>query len=256
VGEKRLVHLVVESFLSFLPYYMHTRTTTFTIQWPGPVLPSPEEMTESTKKRKAEPDERQEGRNAKAKGRRNWDVSRKAVENRVIQPGDAGIWATCAMNKEAKSVADLRDLFGEYAAKLYPSGAISQGAEEDASDADGGDIEDDIKKEIADLRNPASKPLFTSIKLDTQCLIFFRTRKPLEPVSFVHRICNDVTDGAQLRNLRYVKRLTPITAYDKATQQGLETVAKLVLAPHFHAPEQGSKKVGSALPRPDCIALS
>ena len=69
MGEKRLVHLVVESFLSFLPYYMHTRTTTFTIQWPGPVLPSPEEMTESTKKRKAEPDERQEGRNAKAKVR-------------------------------------------------------------------------------------------------------------------------------------------------------------------------------------------
>lgn len=31
----------------------------------------------------------------------------------MIQPGDTGIWATCAMNKEAKSVTDLRDLFQE-----------------------------------------------------------------------------------------------------------------------------------------------
>lgn len=34
-----------------------------------------------------------------------------AVEARGIQPGDVGIWATCAMNKEGKSVAELRDLF-------------------------------------------------------------------------------------------------------------------------------------------------
>lgn len=35
------------------------------------------------------------------------------AEARAIQPGDVGIWATCAMKKEAKSVADLRDLFQE-----------------------------------------------------------------------------------------------------------------------------------------------
>jgi hypothetical protein len=35
------------------------------------------------------------------------------VDPRAIQPGDTGIWATCAMNKEAKTVSDLRDLFQE-----------------------------------------------------------------------------------------------------------------------------------------------
>lgn len=35
------------------------------------------------------------------------------MSNRAIQAGDAGIWATCSMKKEAKSVADLRDLFQE-----------------------------------------------------------------------------------------------------------------------------------------------
>ena len=74
-------------------------------------------------------------------------------------------------------------------------------------------------------------------------MIFFRTRSPIEPVSFVHSICQDIADGAQPRNLRYVKRLTPITAYEKATTQGLAIVAKQVLAPHFHDPDQTGKKV-------------
>jgi tRNA acetyltransferase TAN1 len=73
--------------------------------------------------------------------------------------------------------------------------------------------------------------------------MFFRTRSPLEPVSFVHKICQDIAEGAQPRNLRYVKRLTPITATDKATAQGLDSVAKQVLAPHFHGKDQVGKKV-------------
>jgi len=38
---------------------------------------------------------------------------RDGSQSRTIKPGDAGIWATCAMKKEAKSVSDLRDLFQE-----------------------------------------------------------------------------------------------------------------------------------------------
>jgi hypothetical protein len=40
-------------------------------------------------------------------------VRKGGVDLRAIQPGDTGIWATCAMKKEAKSVSDLRDLFQE-----------------------------------------------------------------------------------------------------------------------------------------------
>lgn len=36
---------------------------------------------------------------------------RGSTEARQINPGDVGIWATCAMKKEAPTVADLRDLF-------------------------------------------------------------------------------------------------------------------------------------------------
>lgn len=110
-------------------------------------------METAPRKRKAEPDERHDGRNTKPRvscfffrttvqsqseddvlasmthsrpaaavslmmliweqGKKNRDGLRKGAESRAIQPGDTGIWATCAMKKEAKSVADLRDLFQE-----------------------------------------------------------------------------------------------------------------------------------------------
>ncbi|KAI5380266.1 hypothetical protein J4E82_000842 [Alternaria postmessia] len=195
------------------------------------------------RKRKAEPRERQDGDEKRAKGKRNWDMPRRGgIQSRAIKPGDAGIWATCAMKKEAKSVSDLRDLFQEYATTLYGTAESNGTAAEDSSDSEGGDIEAEIKKELADIRKPATKPLFTSLKLDTQCLMFFRTRSPIEPVMFVHKICQDIANGAQPKNLRYVKRLTPITATDKATPQGLEAVAKEVLAPHFHGADQVGKK--------------
>jgi tRNA acetyltransferase TAN1 len=86
-------------------------------------------------------------------------------------------------------------------------------------------------------------------------VVFFKTREPVEPVSFVHKIVQDTADGAQHKNCRFVKRLTPITAIEKANLKGLEAVAKKVLAPHFHGPEQKGKKV-SLLPMAPCFQIT
>lgn len=51
--------------------------------------------------------------------------------------------------------------------KLY--GTATGALDDDESDTEGGDIEDEIQKELSDIRKPDTKPLFTSIKLDTQC---------------------------------------------------------------------------------------
>lgn len=150
----------------------------------------------------------------------------------------------------------------KYATKLYGDQAANGMAEEEDSDA-GGDIEAEINKELADIRKPTMQPLFQSVKLDTQCckqilplqcelhvrlndaVVFFKTRAPVDPVSFVHKICQDTADGVQHKNCRFVKRLTPITGIEKANQKGLETVAEQVLAPHFHGEENAGKKVRS-----------
>ncbi|KAF2827566.1 THUMP domain-containing protein [Ophiobolus disseminans] len=199
-------------------------------------------MESAPKKRKAESDDWDKGdRNKKARRKTQWDAGRNGgVDPRALQPGDTGIWATCAMKKEAKSVGDLRDLFQEYATKVYQPEQSNTAAGDDDSNEEEVDIEAEIKKEVAEIRKP-TKPLFTSVKLDTQCLMFFRTRSPVEPVSFVEKICQDAAAGVQIQNCRYVKRLTPITACEKANAKGLEVVAKQVLAPHFHGPNQAGK---------------
>ncbi|KAH7138049.1 hypothetical protein B0J11DRAFT_3377 [Dendryphion nanum] len=200
-------------------------------------------MDTRTRKRKGAPSQRVDGNNKRAKGKKQWSLPRKdAADARGIQPGDAGIWATCAMKKEGKSVGELRDLFQEYASKLYGVAAPDGTADEPDSDEDGGDIEAEIKKEIDGIRKPVGESLFKSVRLDTQCLVFFKTRSPIEPTVFVQEICQDAAHGVKQKHCRFVKRLTPITAIDKATAKGLDAVAQIVLAPHFHGPGLEGKK--------------
>lgn len=74
-------------------------------------------------------------------------------------------------------------------------------------------------------------------------VIFFKTGQPVEPVAFVQKICQDAADGVEQTRCRFVKRLTPITAINKATERGLDDVAQQVLAPHFHGSDRSGKKV-------------
>lgn len=57
----------------------------------------------------------------------------------------------------------------QYASKMYEVSQTAGAAEGGESDEDGGDIESEIQKEIEGIRKPAVDPLFTSVKLDTQC---------------------------------------------------------------------------------------
>lgn len=86
---------------------------------------------------------------------------------------------------------------------------------------------------------------FNNVVLRTAAVIFFQTRAPIEPVSFVHRICADAVESSAVQRSRWVQRLTPMTLMGKATEKGLEDVARAVLAPHFHAQAQSEspKKV-------------
>jgi hypothetical protein len=115
---------------------------------------------------------------------------------------------------------------------------------------------------LAALQKP-NDPLVKSIKLDTPCgkllvrpirllescidgpvVLFFKTREPLEPVSFVHRICSDALQKVKKRQSQFVRRLTPVTLVGKATETGLAEVARKVLAPHFHGEDAPPRKVG------------
>jgi len=52
---------------------------------------------------------------AKQGGKKQWRTPKQAREGHTLPPaieaGDSGIWATCELNKEAKCVGELKDLF-------------------------------------------------------------------------------------------------------------------------------------------------
>jgi tRNA acetyltransferase TAN1 len=112
--------------------------------------------------------------------------------------------------------------------------------EQDNHDAD---IEASIREEISDLKKSSSKNLFQPVKIDVRCVVFFKTRAPIEPVALVHRVCTDTLQGHREQRSRWTRRLTPMSMMGKATEKGLEDVSKVVLAPHFHADGVKSKKV-------------
>ncbi|KAI9724954.1 MAG: hypothetical protein M1812_000230 [Candelaria pacifica] len=154
----------------------------------------------------------------------NQDGNAKAS---LIEPGDAGIWATCDLGKEGKCVGELRELLDEHAQKLYSIRSVDDDVEEPKG------IEAEIEKEIESMKQAKPQALFQSVKLDVPCVLFFKTRDPVEPVSFVHSLCKDASLSSKQSRSRWVKRLTPMTRMGKASENGLEEVAKAVLQPYF-----------------------
>jgi hypothetical protein len=169
--------------------------------------------------------------------KKQWQVPRKGgdlrgasagkgvFDSRNIEPGDVGIWATCDMHKEARSVSELKVLFEEVSGILLFLPANGQfngsfstikprsnlgssgcgavrtryvllmlidyliqkakalyglGSEEISELKDSKeDIEDDIAKELAQIRDPTSKTKhFKSVKIDTKCSTLALSRHP------------------------------------------------------------------------------
>lgn len=117
------------------------------------------------------------------------------------------------------------------------------------------DIEASIQKEVASMgdKNNAQTKLFSPVHLDIQCVLFFKTRHEIDPVDFVHRICEEIVKKPGVRRMKYANRLTPVSMIGKATEKGLEEVGKTVLGKHFklagegEAVEEGEEKAVSSV---------
>ncbi len=134
------------------------------------------------------------------------------------------------------------------AERFYGIGPGSEEAEEDIGSND--DIEASIKKEVASMEDTKSPTkLFSPVHLDLECVLFFKTRSPINPVEFVHRICKEVVLKPDVRRMRYVNRLTPVTIIGRATERGLEEVARNVLGAHFQLSSKEGKDDGTMDPQ-------
>lgn len=120
-------------------------------------------------------------------------------------------------------------------------GVNSDATDEAAEDQEPEDIEAAIEKELAAMKS-ASKPKnspFDLLKMNVDCVLFMRTRAPVDPLVLVRHICKDAAAAKDksLWRSRFINKLTPITLTGKATEKGLEDVARKVLSDHFRLAE-------------------
>lgn len=110
------------------------------------------------------------------------------------------------------------------------------------------DLEESVAKEIEAIRalnrpkGPEDDFVFAPVRVDVACLLFVKTRPPIEPVEFVRRICLDAlgrgdapgASGCSLdRKTRHVNRLTPVSWVGRATMDDLLEGARGVLGKQF-----------------------
>ncbi|KIH89108.1 thump domain containing protein [Sporothrix brasiliensis 5110] len=240
-------------------------------------------MSNSTK-RKSPPNAGTSAKRKKAGNHGKWTTSHQKVkslnvERGSVEPGDVGIWVTCARNMESRAAREMIDLFDkQYAKNMYgipipgEEGAetgtvsgedVSNGSNE-AKSGGGDEIEDLVQREIASLRTPSKNKshYFTQIRLNVECLLFSKTVPPIDPVAMAHQISVDVKRDAEIaavamdeaiekgtavpmtRSFRYLNRLTPITASGRATEKGVRHVALEVLSPWFKLSLQPANCLG------------
>lgn len=185
--------------------------------------------------------------------------SKKHKVNGFIDPNTSGIYVTCHRGREQQCRKELMNLFSEKIEEYYDLDELD---DKENSDEENLSIEDQIKKELNDLRESKSskKELLKPIDLGCECLIFIKTRRPIDPESFVERLCCESLKS-NTKTTRYTQKLTPITYSVSPTIEEVKKLAKRVLKPHFHAESQKPYKFAiqitrrnfNALPKPDMI---
>ncbi|KAI1773731.1 hypothetical protein F4818DRAFT_421592 [Hypoxylon cercidicola] len=158
----------------------------------------------------------------------------ESLGSKGLEVGDMGIWTTCVKGKERQALEELENICKEYGEKLY--GIEREGSA--ASDDDGDDdIESAIQREVESMKPTVKSKdaTFQPMRMELDCLLFIRTKPPVDPVKLVQQICKDakgITDKQQRRS-RFINRFTPVTLTAKANETGVEEVARKVLGGHF-----------------------
>ena len=105
------------------------------------------------------------------------------------------------------------------------------------------------------------REILKPIDLGCECLVFIKTRRPIEPATFVENICGECS-LSKIKTTRYTQKLSPITYSVTHTMEEIKKLAQRVLKPHFHNETdqkpykfaiQVSKRNFNALQKPDII---
>ncbi|CAK9442210.1 uncharacterized protein LODBEIA_P59530 [Lodderomyces beijingensis] len=184
--------------------------------------------------------EHEESQGSKPKKRKFGNVSK------LLDPNTAGIYATCVRRKEKLARQELMNILSEKIAEVFNlEEKDEQEEEEEEGDARNGQelsVEEKIQKELSELKesDKSKTNLLQPMELDVECVIFIKTKKPVDPQVLVQRVVRDCHDSG-VKTTRYTQKLMPIvdscTATGDEPQEQLRQLAKRVLKPHFHLDE-------------------
>ncbi|KAK6454210.1 thump domain-containing protein [Scheffersomyces xylosifermentans] len=159
-----------------------------------------------------------------------------------IDPNTQGVYATCNRHKEQQCRKELINLFSDKIAEYFDLEGDNADSEDENENGDNKpndlSIEEQIKRELSEMNEAkdSKKELLKPIELDCECLVFIKTRRPVDPVELVRRICEE-SYNLNIKTTRYTQKLTPITYSVTPTMEEVKKMAKKVLAPHFHKEE-------------------
>lgn len=163
----------------------------------------------------------------------------------LIEPGQYGVYATCARHKEMAAGREMRLLLQEAIEKYYPKaedeaqaqaeleGKVdenAEGSEPTTVEVKKTDIEDEIAQELAELkknddRNKANKNkkslLLREVPLGVESLTFFQLRQPIIPSDLVLKLCSDLKSSG-VKTGRFVQKIVAIDRSGNATASEFE----------------------------------
>lgn len=143
--------------------------------------------------------------------------------------GKKGILITCQTGKEKRAMAELFNLFEDYAEQLYPNEEdISRNEEKEVQERELS-IEKELELEIQALKEKKKTPIFQTFDTGCRGTFFMEILSPkINPVSFVHYIFEDIRK-TKLQKTRFTCKLIPIlntcvSHYDKISKYSKEII--------------------------------
>lgn len=198
----------------------------------------------------------------KANNSKGGNKNKKFRTSGFIDPSTSGIYATCNRGKEQQCRKELLNLFSDKAEEYFNLDELNEDSETEQNEKDLS-IEEKIEKELNDMQETkgTKKEILKSIDLGCECLVFIKTRRPIEPATFVEKLCEEFSQS-KVKTTRYTQKLSPITFSVTPTMEEIKKLAQRVLGPHFHKETnqkpykfaiQVSKRNFNTLQKPDII---
>ncbi|KAG5927243.1 hypothetical protein E4U42_002418 [Claviceps africana] len=171
--------------------------------------------------------------------------------------GDRGIWVTFARGMRERAIREFKILCDEYGKIMYSIDAPGSGSRHVLREKDE-DIEAAIEAELSDMKSQEktkTRQVFTPVSTGIECLFFMKTMEPVEPGALVRRMCEDAQacSDPMNRKCKYINRLTPVFDTEKATENGINKVARTVLSSTFQLKDESTKHLDQSLRASDQV---